>query len=141
MNKKKVSRKSKVIIYEKRVIVNNDKKVVVCKLTCGIEFVYQPFDKVITRRLFFKKFPDVDCNMSFTVVGKAKCNEGDTFDIELGKSIAEGRAKSKMFEKASEIFNEIAINTNKVVNGCDDETIRYKGLANREEDHANSLIK
>lgn len=141
MNKKKVSRKSKVIIHEKRVIVNTDKKVVVCKLTCGIEFVYQPFYEVITRRLFFKKFPNVDCNMSFTVVGKAKCHGADVFDEALGKSIAEGKAKCKMFNKASAIFSEIGRNVNKIVDGCDDETYRYGDLANRENDHVNSLIK
>lgn len=141
MSKRKIGRKSKVFIMDKKFIVNKDKGIVICKLLYGIDFTYKLFDDFIDRRLYSKKFPDVDCNLDFTVVGKAKCHGNDVFDETLGKSIAEGKAKCKMFNKISAIFSEIGRNVNKIVDGCNDETYRYGDLANRENSHVNNLIK
>lgn len=137
----KIGRKSKVIIYDKRFIVNKDKGIVVCKLLCQIETTYKPFNEFIDQRLYIKDFPDVSYCMGFEVVGRTKCSKDDTFDETLGKRIAESKAKYKMFKKASNLFYRIADNVNRIVYGCCSEGHRYDDLAVTEYRHVEDLIK
>ena len=69
--------------------VDEKKKVVVCKLTgCECVLVCDMCQKD------YPPHPDFLLNDSY--VGKAKCSEDDTFDIEFGKKLAYQRAVAKL---------------------------------------------
>ena len=82
------------MMYETKYYVNNDKRTVVCVLTCGefsaMEFIENggDFAPFVRKAIMPTKF-----------IGKAKCAPGDTFDENVGKTLAFTRAKTK-FDKS-----------------------------------------
>lgn len=91
--------------------VNEEKRTVACILTCDMQLRKHPAFDMHFYSQWRKRMPKVDCNGEFTVSATAKCNEDDTFDVEVGKRIAESRAKQKAFGIAGrvyvEVFNEV----------------------------------
>lgn len=62
--------------------------------------------------------------------GVANCNPEDIFDVEVGKHLAEGRAKYNMYSK---YFNYIVTVSNKI-------KIKYCKFLNRECKHLQDII-
>ena len=62
--------------------------------------------------------------------GIANCNPEDVFNVEVGKHLAEGRAKYNMYNK---YFNYIVTISNKII-------IKYCKLLNRECKHLQDII-
>ena len=91
--------------------VNEEKRTVACILTCNMQLRKHPAYAMHFYSQWRKRMPKVDCNGKFTVSATAKCSEDDTFDVEVGKRIAESRAKQKAFGIAGrvyvEVFNEV----------------------------------
>ena len=84
--------------------------------------------------------PKVDYNGEFTVSATAKCNEDDTFDVEVGKRIAESRAKQKAFGIARRVYVEVF---NEVVGAAGLIRLSIDACANAfdvEEKHIEELI-
>lgn len=82
-------------------IINEEKKIVVCVLNCDMQLFkgeesYLYSNKVVGND--YVRFGE------FSVTGISRCNDSDTFDINIGKKIAESRAKVKMFNRASKIY-------------------------------------
>lgn len=80
------------------------------------------------------EFNDPYCNNVKRVVkGVAKCNPDDTFDVTLGKRIAEGRAKRAMFQKLdNSAYNAACKNQ--------EESIIQAKRARRETKHIQELL-
>lgn len=109
--------------FTERYFIDEEKKVVVCKLEyCGTALICDmckngwPGDDMLL-------LPD-------TFIGKAKCAPGDTFDIEKGKKIAYKRAIAKLNTKKVkvlrrfinlhiEICNELTQEVNKLTKKYD----------------------
>ena len=73
-------------------------------------------------------------------VGKAKCAEGDTFDEEKGKRIAESKATFKAHELVSRLLEDaLQINTAKLERLYRDNAISQSIVAIREYEHLKTL--
>ena len=91
--------------------VNEEKRTVACILTCNMQLRTHPAYDMHFYYQWKKRMPKLGYNGEFTVSATAKCNEEDVFDVEIGKRIAESRAKQKAFGIAGrvyvEVFNEV----------------------------------
>lgn len=91
--------------------VNEEGRTVACTLTCNMQLRKHPAFDMYFFYQWKKKMPKVNYYGEFTVSATAKCNEEDVFDVEVGKRIAESRAKQKAFGIARkvyvEVFNEV----------------------------------
>ena len=87
--------------------INEEKKVVVCKLNPGASRFNPKYDsethsKSNISRLFYKECAAVQR----TFVGKSKCIEPDVFDPEVGKKIAYDRAMIKLIVAQDKYYDE-----------------------------------
>lgn len=89
------------IIYRKYTVSNGT---VICELKCDLQFIKAKAYWGLNDYIWKKKVKDVDYEGIFKVKGVAKCSPSDTFNEELGKRIAESRAKKKMFRTASRVW-------------------------------------
>ena len=109
--------------YDVEYYVDEEKKVVVCKLTgCEGSLMCDMC------QLGYPHHPDFFVNDSY--VGKAKCSEDDTFDVEFGKKLAYQRAVAKLntakvkalkrFEKEQVKFvNQLLDDMHKISDKCE----------------------
>ena len=103
--------------------VDEAKKVVVCKLTgCEGSLIYDMCQAGYPYHLDFL--------VNDSYVGKAKCSEDDTFDIEFGKKLAYQRAVAKLntakiktlrrFKKEQvKCFNQLLSDMHKISDKCE----------------------
>jgi activator of HSP90 ATPase len=107
-NVKKKGVKTQVKFCNKDYNVNPKKKTVACILECSMQLDKHPAWYDLSEKMYSKRFAYVDYTGNFKVVGIAKCDELDQFDVELGKKIAEARAKKKALSIASRVYQQIA---------------------------------
>lgn len=131
--------RNRVKITKASYIVNPEKKVVVCVLECDMQLCKHPVWEDIYPNMW-DNLPLVASNDTFKVRAIARCNEEDTFDEEVGKRIAESRAKGKAFATAAKVYKEIekyflncAALVNESVEACE-QTVKV------EEAHVELLI-
>lgn len=98
--------RNRVKIIEANYIVNPEKKVVVCVLECDMQLYKHPAWNDIYPNMW-ANLPFVRMNGTFKVRAIARCNEEDVFNEEVGKRIAESRAKGKAFATAAGVYSEI----------------------------------
>lgn len=93
--------KTKTNITDTKFYTNG--KITICNLTCRVSRPNNPvFHYVnVTQKL---KALGVNYRGEFKVRAKAYCHDNDQFNEELGKAIAKSRAKVKMYEKATKIW-------------------------------------
>lgn len=132
--------KNRVLIEESNFHVDEENKVVVCTLKCNMQLEKHPAWDSITRKMF-KKLHYVDWRGKFIVKAKARCNTIDTFDVEVGKRIAESRAKVKMFRVACVVYRlcEDALYT--LEKECRISSDACFLAMSKEADHVRELIK
>lgn len=131
--------KNRVKITKANYIVNPEKKVVVCVLECDMQLQKHPAWNEIYPCMW-ANLPLVSGSGTFKVRAIARCNEEDTFNEEVGKRIAESRAKGKAFVTAAKVYKEIekyflncAALVNESVEACE-QTVKV------EEAHVELLI-
>ena len=131
--------KNRVKITKANYIVNTEKKVVVCVLECDMQLRKHPAWCDIYPNMW-ANLPLVETDGTFKVRAVARCNEEDAFDGEVGKRIAESRAKGKAFATAAKVYKEIekyflncAALVNESVEACEH-------TVNVEEAHVELLI-
>lgn len=98
--------RNRVKITKANYIVNPEKKVVVCVLECDMQLQKHPAWIDIYPKIW-ANLPLVDLCGSFKVRAIARCNEKDAFNEEVGKRIAESRAKGKAFATSAKVYKEI----------------------------------
>ena len=98
--------RNRVKITKASYIVNPEKKVVVCVLECDMQLQKHPAWIDIYPKMW-ANLPLVDLCGTFKVRAIARCNEEDAFNEEVGKRIAESRAKGKAFATAAKVYREI----------------------------------
>ena len=130
--------KSSVVILNKTTLVNESKKTVVCVLKCKI-ITGKSNTGIFFDQDAFKKLPCINHELKFTVVGKAKCSEGDTFDSKLGTRIAESKAKAKMFSTTAKFWSTIESGFIKTAKKAHDKVGYNEILSKRELDHVEEL--
>ena len=131
--------RNRVKITKANYIVNPEKKVVVCVLECDMQLSKHPAWNDIYSNMW-ANLPLVDLCGTFKVRAIARCNEEDAFNEEVGKRIAESRAKGKAFATAVKVYREIekyflncAALVNESVEACE-QTVKV------EEAHVELLI-
>lgn len=110
--------RNRVLIEKSNFHVDEVNKVVVCTLECNMQLDKHPAWNSIDAEMF-KKLPYVEWHGSFIVKAKARCNATDTFDAEVGKRIAESRAKTKMFNISNRVYKLCAEGLRKLAAECD----------------------
>lgn len=98
--------KNRVKITKASYIVNPEKKVVVCVLECDMQLRKHPVWGDIYYNMW-DNLPLVTTDGTFKIRAIARCNEEDAFNEEVGKRIAESRAKGKAFATAAKVYGEI----------------------------------
>lgn len=98
--------RNRVKITKANYIVNPEKKVVVCVLECDMQLYKHPAWDYIYCNMWANP-PLVDNRSTFKVRAIARCNEEDAFNEEVGKRIAESRAKGKAFATTTKVYKEI----------------------------------
>jgi hypothetical protein len=113
-----------------RFFVDEEKKVVVCKLEyCSNELICD---------LCGKGWPGHEALViEDTFIGKAQCSPEDTFDVEIGKEIAYKRAVAKLFKaKRRALSNFVKSNqemTNRFTALATKLIGKYDGTINRKD--------
>lgn len=121
--------------------VDEINKVVVCKMEVDMQLDKTKVWPNTSREWWSKKAPMANVYGGFTVTAKARCNSTDTFDAELGKRIAESRAKAKAFKISARVYECINKEFKKMLG---DVNNRMKACIHEEEmeiNHINELIK
>lgn len=123
--------------FTERYFVDEEKKVVVCKLeNCSNGLICD---------MCHKGWPGhEDLVIADEFTGKAQCSADDTFDVEVGKQIAYKRAVAKMFRaKRRALLNFMDAN-NKMVEALKRDTDKligkYEGTINRKDDDILRII-
>lgn len=120
--------------------VDEVNKVVVCTLKCDLQ-MHKKIDWYIDSTRFIKYMPYVRRSGTFTVTGKARCNSSDVFDAELGKKIAESRAKAKMFKTGCKVWALISEYFEDNMNACLERAAACAFAEEHEQEHISELCK
>lgn len=99
--------KTRVKIIGKKFYTNPNLGTVVCELICDLQKEKHPAFFYLSPIDFGNQGLIDRCGI-FRVKAKAKCAEGDTFDIKKGKMIAESRAKAKMHKIVAKVWDDYA---------------------------------
>lgn len=113
---------------ESKFVVNEEKKVVLCILECQLNT-----DK-LRHNGVYKYDVTKNCGKTtcFTVKAVAKCSPDDTFSEEIGKRLAESKAKRMAFKKANVFYKKALSYYSKVV-GFLENTINNCNIASEKE--------
>lgn len=99
--------------------VDEVNKVVICILQCDMQMCKHSVDELYRpEKAYSKRMPLVNYNGTFTVKAKAKCNASDTFDVKIGKRLAESRAKTKMYHVAERVWIQLVQYLNNITKDC-----------------------
>lgn len=131
--------RNRVLVEKSHFHVDETNKVIVCTLWCNMQFYKHPACDSIDYRMF-KCIPNVKWE-KFIVKAKARCSEVDTFDIEVGKRIAESRAKVKMYSIATRVYKLCSEALSKYAKECEYSTIACKQAMEIEDEHVLKLTK
>lgn len=124
-------------MFDKRFFVNEEKKIVVCKLEyCSNALICD---------MCHEGLPGHEMLLIDDMfVGKAKCSDEDTFDVEIGKQIAYKRAIDKLvrakkrtllnFTKENQMIMDFI---NKKCNKLSD---RYDNIINRKDQDIEKIL-
>ena len=114
-------KKKHYIVEGGRTYYQKDNKTI-CVLNCAIptnHLIPEVLD-VQTLRTLRKRFPSfrflyrkTGPVITFIVKGKAVCADGDSYNEELGRTIAHSKAKAKAYAIVNKIANEVANNLSK----------------------------
>lgn len=132
--------KNGITIVKTKFFVNPEQKVVICELNCSMQIHKHPANYSIPMGWWDKQFPNINYCGDFTVKAKARCNDSDDFNEEIGKHIAESRAKYKMFRIAGRIWNICNSNLKRMANECSKSAKKCIYAQEEEKVHIQDLI-
>lgn len=127
---------------------STQKKTVVCELTADLSInhagndytdnaVSYLLDSILKKDLKENKFGYFDTQYKF--IGKAVLAEGDEYDEELGKKIAESKAKKKLFAKELKLNAEFIKTLQKLYAQTDEFFIKRVNTFEQEAAHYEAL--
>lgn len=132
--------RNKVKITETKFHIDMENEVVVCEIKCDMQMEKHPAWKVLSSEMWEKRFPRVAWGV-FTVRAIARCNATDTFNAEVGKRIAESRAKAKMFSTSSKVYKLCSDALTKIAKECSKSSVACEQAMMVENDHVLELTK
>lgn len=135
-------KKTFVTFSDIKYIVKPEEGIVICSMSAsanlcqlGRNNLNYSFDWIVN------KFPNVDYyNGKFKVKGIAKCDKDDTFNVVLGKRIAESKAKHKAFKRVTVIHNWIIKKFYEKLKMYEEIISNCERAAETEITHINSLV-
>lgn len=140
VKRKRVKAKNRVRVTKINYVINPESKVVICLMDCDLQLFTHPSSKDMYDIVWKKKFPNIGWNGTFSVKGIARCNNEDPFNEEMGKKIAESRAKMKAFSIAQRIYQEIFYHWTNLANSVKGNIEACAQTVKVEEYHINDLI-
>lgn len=132
--------KNRVNVTQTKFYVNASQGIVVCVLQVDMQLGKHPSFEWFAEESFIKKLPFVSRFGKFEVKGVSKCNVDDTFDEELGKRIAESRAKSKAYTIASKVYECLSDDLLKKAETLTESMAACLFAGDVEDDHIKELI-
>lgn len=94
-------------VIEENYYADPEKGVVVCILTCNLQIDKHPAQFELYGMLSASPSIKTAPNGDFKVRAVAKCHDTDLFDYEVGRRIAESRAKYKAFGIAERFYKRV----------------------------------
>lgn len=125
--------------YDVEYFINEEKKTVICKLTNCYNSLQCDMCKA-----GWDFHPDLFLNDSY--IGKAKCSDEDTFDVEFGKKLAYQRAvvklntaKTKVLRRFEQNYKDFMVMLLKDINRLSDKY--NKIVSSKEEAMKNMFVE
>ena len=112
--------------------VDKVKKVVVCRIDYKIKF------NDVRYKLY--NYLDLLDGETGYIYGVAKCHDGDTFDTQKGRYIAESRAKKKLYKRIGNSLRDTIKNMEKDLNRVTHTTLLLDKFNRRESEHIEDII-
>ena len=132
--------KNRVNITQTKFYVNASQGIVVCVLQVNMQLRKHPSYETFDEDSFMKKLPFVSRQGTFEVKGISKCNVDDVFNEELGKRIAESRAKSKAYTIAAKVYECLSDDLLKESEALTESMAACLFAGDVEDDHIKELI-
>lgn len=123
----------KIVFDETKFNVNEEKNVVTCVIKAH-------FKSEGTQREISVSWGSDIFDM-FTVHGCAKCHPEDKFSIEIGKRIAESRAKKRIYQKGFEISQKISHYIDVMKSDISKLACDMKSFKDKEDEHIDIVMK
>lgn len=133
--------KNGVKFGEPKFHVIEEKGIVVCELSFDMQVRKHPTWFWLDHDIIGKRFPKIEPFGNNKVIAKARCRKDDTFDVTVGKRIAESRAKAKAFNIASRVWQMYAMNFHKMSMECAKTHIACDKVAEAELKDIETVIK
>lgn len=123
----------KVQFNETKFVVNEEKKTVTCVINAQVTTTSGQ-DEVV-----YCEFSGNSLTKPYLSIGVAKCSDDDKFNEELGKRIAESRAKAKVYEEGMSRIKQILKYIDIFGTDAQDQIEKLKGYWAKEKDHLDEL--
>lgn len=117
--------------------INKENKTIACKIRSHINL---PSELHLLSNYAFFKHDGGDRPYVFTTVGVAKLHEGDEWNEELGKRIAEAKAKRQAYAAGFNYANSILLDAIKDLRSVVELRNNMKSLREHEVEHFNELL-
>lgn len=133
--------KNRVQSVRKIFKVDNKNRVVICELHCDMNQQRSIAYFSLHPNMWKKKFPNVDCCGKYIVKAVARCSPNDIFNEELGKMIAESRAKVQMFSVAEGVWKCCKEVLNRYLDECSNKAHNCRDAKFAERYHVDDLLE
>ena len=122
---------------------NEDKQTIVCILkgTLNTYSFYNKYNIDIQSNWYKKKCPELNYAGDFTVIGIATCSNSDTYNEEVGKRIAESRAKVQAYNIAKRFYSCVADKIQKQLEFIEEKEAACNLIQVFEKNHVAELIE
>lgn len=134
-------KKTFVTFSDIKYIVKPEEGIVICSMSASANLNWLDRNNLSYSFDWIRnKFPNMDLNGKFKVKGVAKCDKDDTFNVVLGKRIAESRAKHKAFKRVTVIHNWLNEKFYEKLKMYEEIISNCEHAAETEITHINSLV-
>lgn len=118
--------------------VNRERGTVACKIRFYINL---PSELRLLSDYFIFKHNGEERTNYFTTVGVAKLHEGETWNEELGRRLAEGKAKKQAYTAGFNLINDVLVDVVKDLRSAVEFRASMKALREHEVEHFNELVE
>lgn len=129
---------SNITILSTEYKVNKKKSIVTCIITGSLKLL-DKYNNYMPDRWFKSITPDIKYG-TFKCVGIAKCDEQDTFNLHIGKRIAESKAKINLYNKGRQMWNIYAKKQQEMLSKAMTCVFNNEVLNVLEKNHLHNLI-
>lgn len=117
--------------------VNRERGTVACKIR---SYINLPLELRLLSNYFIFKHNGRERINYFTTVGVAKLHEGEVWNEELGRRLAEGKAKKQAYTAGFNFINNVLVDVVKDLRSAVEFRASMETLREHEVEHLNELV-